>query len=533
MDAKGRLGEAIAKTGGSPRRRSPALAALGYGAGFLLLAVALRFPAFFKAVINGDESAFIVVGLALADGHLPYTLAWELKPPLGFLFFAGAELLVTDSLAFIRFCGALLVATSGLLVFLLARPLVPRREALLAGALAVTALSILPSAGAVMLEQVALPPLLGGLLLLSRKRPRLRSLALAGALLGAAGFVRTNLAIVPLAMMLALAIGTGGKPWGRRLLEPLALGAGGLLVLLSTWLPYALNGLTALFVNSVFRAPLAYATDGLSHGEVALAMVGRALPPLEWQVLVTPHQLLSLFLWIAGLGGLLWLAWRRRATRSDAGAAVLVGVVAAFLSILSSGRPWGHYLLQIAPFFCIGLGFLVARLRRRLAGWVIACLALLIATSLPSPDAYARIIGRWAAGESPYEGSAFAVADYLDSVAAPQDSLFVTEDALLYWLTHRYPPIPVAAYPGNLWGEKVLKTLYGPQATPAAAMQEVLCHAPIRIVVTAKQVQDGLPEPLKSALERDYLREAEVAWRVVFRRIDGSPAPPCPLPPLW
>ena len=501
----------------------------------LFFSILLRLPSFFIDVIDPDESVFILTGQALADGHLPYTLVWEIKPPLGFLFYTAAVLLVPDSLAFVRLCGAILVALAGLVVARLALRLMPARESLLAGFLTVMAMSLLiPSARAVMMEHVALVPLLGALLLLTTER-RLgpRSFCI-GAALGIATLMRTNLAMVPLAVVAALLFWPGGRRWRDRLADAVLVAAGGLAAVLLSYLPYALSGRSDLFLRSVFLAPLAYAGSGPGWLETALAMAERALPALELSLLTSPSDLLRLLLWVLGFGGLLRLALDRSAPAQRAACFwTLVFATAAFASILISSRPWGHYLLQVAPFFALGAAFLVARPRRRLAGACALALALLLFAAMPPPSAYSRLVARHQEGLSLYEGRSFAIADHLRSVSAPEDSLLLTHDILIYWLSNRYPLVPVAAFPGNLWAVRsILRPLYGPEASTEAILQQVLCHAPTRIVAPSDPADQGLAgvEPLRSALSRDYLREAEVADRLIYRRRSGSVPSPCPFP---
>lgn len=56
-------------------------------------------------VIDKDESTFVLLGQSLADGRLPYTETYDIKPPLGYVFFALIQLLVPHSLTFVRFAG--------------------------------------------------------------------------------------------------------------------------------------------------------------------------------------------------------------------------------------------------------------------------------------------------------------------------------------------------------------------------------------------------------------------------------------------
>lgn len=90
--------------------------------GLILFAVVIRLPWFYIYSINWDESVYILVGQSVADGHLPYTAIWENKPPLAFAFYAVAELIAPNSLAFIRLAGSIRLYN-----ILLAHRLLPNR----------------------------------------------------------------------------------------------------------------------------------------------------------------------------------------------------------------------------------------------------------------------------------------------------------------------------------------------------------------------------------------------------------------------
>ncbi len=89
-------------------------------ASLVSLSVLLRFPFFFRDYIDKDESTFILMGQAWVDGFLPYTLLWDLKPPLVFLYFAKIIYLFGKSLFAIRFFGAVIVGFNGYLLYRIA-----------------------------------------------------------------------------------------------------------------------------------------------------------------------------------------------------------------------------------------------------------------------------------------------------------------------------------------------------------------------------------------------------------------------------
>ena len=100
--------------------RNNHLMQVGVFISLLIITLSLRLPYFFDDLNDADGAIFILVGQALTEGHLPYTLIWDNKPPLGFAFFALLISLFPDSLAFIRFGGAVMVAVSAFFVFRIA-----------------------------------------------------------------------------------------------------------------------------------------------------------------------------------------------------------------------------------------------------------------------------------------------------------------------------------------------------------------------------------------------------------------------------
>jgi hypothetical protein len=170
-----------------------------------VLAFLMRFPWFFVDVIDIDEGVFLLMGQSLADGRLPYTEVWDNKPPLGFVFFAFIQLLIPNSIMFVRFAGTLLVAASAFFVFRISLRCASILTAFLSAVLTVVAISVLiPSGQSVMMEHVALVPLLGALALAIQGRAAIWSYIAIGVFIGMATLVRLNLALPAIAVVLGV-----------------------------------------------------------------------------------------------------------------------------------------------------------------------------------------------------------------------------------------------------------------------------------------------------------------------------------------
>src|SRR5262245_23093685 len=67
--------------------------------------LAIRFPFFFPAVIDWDESTFIIAGQSAVNGSLPYEIAWDIKPPVVFWWFGAAIGLFGKTIPAVRCAG--------------------------------------------------------------------------------------------------------------------------------------------------------------------------------------------------------------------------------------------------------------------------------------------------------------------------------------------------------------------------------------------------------------------------------------------
>ena len=119
------------------------------------------------------------MGQAWVDGFLPYTLLWDLKPPLVFLYFAKIIYLFGKSLLAIRFFGAVIVGFNGYLLYRIARKHTTSIYALTLGVFTIYFQSLFGSVQGVMSEHLGLfPVLLGSYLFVEKRNFYLISLAI-------------------------------------------------------------------------------------------------------------------------------------------------------------------------------------------------------------------------------------------------------------------------------------------------------------------------------------------------------------------
>ena len=481
----------------------------------LAAAILIRLPFFFLDMIDWDESTFIVMGQSIADGHLPYTVAWDNKPPGGFYLFAMVQYLFPQNLVAIRLFGALMVGLSGFLVYRVSLRIMPREAALFGGLLYCIAATVLitPSGQAVMMQHIAAPFILLAVLLAVRDRYRPLDALLFGVLLACAILIRTNLAVVAaiggLALVLSrlpegLRAGLGTAVWG---------GLGGLLVLGGSTLPFLLSGQLDLYITSVVKVPLVYSAFGDGILETTINLAAKTVP-ISLDGLQSGRGLLSLIFWTTGLIGLLLIAAELRPKRETRTKWVIViGSIVLIIATIANRHPWGHYLIQIMPFFAIAAGYLLWRIGLG-SGWR-AAPAFVLVLALAAwglKQAYQVIADRYLEGKTLFMGQSFSIARFLQPRLKDGDTLYVTHNILLYWLLDKDPPLPITAFPSNVFREiQIVKPLLGEDYTTERVLNDILDRRPSFIVMKADQEYLSVPS---------FTRRIEAEYQVAGRQRD-------------
>jgi hypothetical protein len=270
-------------------------------------------------------------------------------------------------------------------------------------------------------------------------------------------------------------------------------------------------------------------------------MVKAGLPSLRgFGFISSLKAILSLVFWVFGGIGLFATAWFH--LQVGLGAWLAVYTAAISYSILASGHPWPHYLIQLAPLFALGVGggiFLFWSSSVAL-GLVSALAMLYMAQFLAvkpagKPDAgnrhvrvewptYQRFVGRLFDGVDPYYGPVFDVANHLKQIAKPGETFFFDEDVLAYWLLHTSPVVPIAGSPSIIcFANTALVPVFGPGMTTRALLEKILSRTPDRVVL--KQTGFVCPvfdDDVRNCLLKDYEVEDDRFDRMVFRRKTNS-----------
>lgn len=88
---------------------------------FLASAFLLRSTSFLQTFIDWDEGLYLLMGEALLEGHPPYSVIWDRKPPGLFLLYALAQYAFGDGVIGIRIVGWLAATLSAYLLYRMGR----------------------------------------------------------------------------------------------------------------------------------------------------------------------------------------------------------------------------------------------------------------------------------------------------------------------------------------------------------------------------------------------------------------------------
>ena len=415
---------------------------------FLLVSfvsVFLRFPFFFRDYVDHDESTFILMGQAWAEGHLPYTQLWDLKPPFTFAYFAIIIKLFGKSFFAIRLFGALLIGVTSFFVYRIASLFTSKTAAFFCGLFTVITSSALGSLQGVMSEHLSMVFFVPGLYWLL-KGHSFKNLAVSGLLLGFSLMVKLNLAYSVLLIGLWLAYRLLNEKVGYKQFAGLlfVFGVSILLPIFISFLPYYIKGIGQIWWNSVIMAPLHYdkAEDGNN-----LTVFFKILP------------FLCVVIWL--------LIVSRRLEKMHAFSFLPVAALGILYSFVNSGVINSHYMLQLYPlllvFLAVGINLIPALSKVKVRPYM---LWLLLIFSSEAIIEFSRIGKQLVAGENVYYRDSFKVATYLTKINTDNAQVFFMHYHIGYWLLDQKPPSKVATHPSNLYREQIYPYISGIKESP-------------------------------------------------------------------
>lgn len=430
----------------------------------ILLAVSifLRFPFFFRDYIDRDESTFILLGQSWANGHLPYTELWDLKPPLTFLFFKILISVFGKSFFAIRAMGAIMVAITGFFTYKIGEMVSSKKIGFWAALVCVSLQSMFGSIQGVMSEHLCMAFLMPALFLIIRYKNGF-AMFLAGILMGIAPMIKLNIAYVVLFIGLYLAYTfIRRKAYAKGAFNVVLYATGILLVVASTWLPYYWEGLSELWYRSIIEAALSYAEARRD------SIFTRA-----------PYFLI--------LTGFLFFAWKKKYLDfKDTGIQILmVALLGVVYSFYKGGRINSHYLIQLYPILIVPIAIFVSKVKLFLKfDYRPYIVILVLLLPLESYLEYMAIAKHKMKTGTFYNGEGITVPKYLLENNIPSKNILFLEYHIGYWLLDANPPTKAATHPSNLARDEMYSAYNNPRATKMEELEYIMEDIRPNVVVT-------------------------------------------------
>ena len=431
----------------------------------LVLSFFVRFPFVFRDYIDRDESTFILVAQAWVDGYLPYTLLWDLKPPITFAFFASLIFLFGKNLIAIRLVGIVVVAIISFFSYMISKELVSKKIAFWIGIFTILLISLFGSLQGVMSEHISMLFFVPALyLLVTRYTPY--SILLSGLLFGAAVMTKMNLAYPVLLLGLYLIYKWIRNGYHIKGLIPIfSLTVGVIITILITVLPYFLQEKSLLWWKAVVLAPLAYSGN---RRDTLSSFIPLLLP-------------LAIFLIYS-------VRTNRLDLKNNTTAILLTAIIGIVIAFISGGRINGHYLIQLHPILLIVLG-LVLGTAIPAVKWNYRPLALIILLLLPleTYKEYYDVVQNKLQKGSLINGEGFTVPQYIKEQGLPTKDILFLEYHIGYWLLGVLPPTKAATHPSNLTRDETFVFFDNPRKNSMEELKYIMEHIAPEIVVTRKR----------------------------------------------
>ncbi|MBT8178707.1 MAG: glycosyltransferase, partial [Eudoraea sp.] len=417
-----------------------------------LLALFIRFPFFFRDYIDRDESTFILVGQALADGYLPYTFLWDLKPPLVFFIIGGLISIFGKSFIAIRLFGTIAVCLTAFFTYKIGGHVFSKKIGIWSSLGAVLLLSLFGSLQGVMSEHISMLFFIPGLYFLVKSRNN-SNVVLSGLLIGMALMTKINLAYAALFLTLFLLVaGVRTASWKQGLMRSLLFGASNLIVILLTLLPYYLTGKADAWWKSVFLAPLEYTSAEPFSPEKILPFI----------ILITAFFL---------------FAWKKHKLNFENPNAqlLLIALAGVCFSFIKGGKVNGHYLIQVYPILLLFVGaFLSALPHLKKWNWAPVMLVLLFLLPVESYREYYAIITHKRERGTYFNGEGIRVPQYLLAEGLNTENVLFLEYHIGYWLLDKMPPTLAATHPSNLCREELFPFFDNPRRTTIEELKFIM-----------------------------------------------------------
>ena len=470
---------------------------------FFIITFFIRFPFFFRDYIDRDESTFILLGQSWADGFLPYTQLWDLKPPLTFAFFAAIISVFGKSFIAIRLAGVFLVVITSYYTYKIALSVLSKKASIIVGVLCIFLLSLFGSLQGVMSEHICIAFFIPALYFLQSKKT-LGYTFLAGLLMGATVMVKLNMAFPIFFVGLYLIYEAFFAKKHINLLHVLLFGTGVLAIIFATILPYYLSDQAIVWWESVILAPLEY-TEARRYSIFKLAPI---------------FVITILFLFYAYKSNS--LNFKNRTVQI-----VLVAIIGVLMSFVKGGRINGHYLIQLHPMLLILVAIVTQKLttdfKLKAPKYILLIVLLIPAESYLE---YANIIKNNYERKTFFNGEGFSVPSFIKNNNLETKNILFFEYHIGYWNLDTLPPTIASTHPSNICRDELFTFFDNPRKNSLEELKFIMEELRPKTVVIRKgrrildkkEIEEN--EYIDAYLAKHYSNFATVENAEILQRLE-------------
>ncbi|HET9201186.1 MAG TPA: glycosyltransferase family 39 protein, partial [Dehalococcoidia bacterium] len=408
----------------------------------LIVPVGLLAP-FFSEPFERDEGVFATLAQTILRGDIPYRDAWDHKPPMVAMWYAGSFAVFGESIEAPRIAAAASAALTAVLLFLLARRMYNERVA------TATALIFGLCYGIPYLqinansEVFLLLPLVAAFYCFHRAREAgsARWLLAAGALSGLA-FMTKQVAMWNFFALAGFLVYEGWRSadWRSTRLNLGIFAGGAVAAMLPFFAYFAVNGALDDFVYAIF-----------TYNELFARQIPLAKRILRMVTIKEGYlALATAFLWVGAAVSIFRMVRYKPGARE---VLLLLWIAGCYLGVKTSGRDYPHYYVQLLPGLALLCGVLLYEFRNwRLPPYWRAGLGAALAVAFVVTVGWnARVYALGNVNEIHEEKfpdqlvteadfEAQDIADYARLTTGPDETIFnLGRESQLYFLAERDP----------------------------------------------------------------------------------------------
>ena len=486
----------------------------------LLFTLLLRLPYFFPPWVgHWDESIFILMGREVYEGNLPYVNLLDQKQPLTYYLFALFFTLFGKSITAVRIGGGAFIFLSAWIMFEIGKKLSNKTAGFWGAVLFIIYSTVIDRSGVMTLtEHLAILPLSIVLLFLLCYQLSPKNVFLIGLTAAGAFLIRANMLCLmpPILLVIIFAKAITIKEKAKLILM---FFIGFAIPNLFFVLLYFINGqLDILYRGAILYPYLFTRAESLT----LFTKMSAAFRNIYGNLILRNQILLILF-----IGGTILALIKPRIIHGQRRHiwVILLFFSFIFLSIIETGKPYPHYLIQIVPLTCLISGIFLVYLYQTKGKILIYLIvvSLLISNFAYIINNYDLVLEKVKNGR--ISDIAYSISDYLNSQGVSGEEVFIPGLVICYFLTDTKVPT-VFANPRHIIDPDFQEVAGSGRKSPISEIQCVFAKEPRFVVCRCNAPRSATPDPnsqegnkiIDEQIKENYELAKQIEYICIYKR---------------